>query len=499
MGKLDVSMLRYLSQEDMRVLTAVEMGMKNHEIVPLSLVASIANLKHGGTHKLVKELSKHRLLAFEKSKMNAGYRLTNRGYDFLALKVLSQRDVLHSVGNQIGVGKESDIYIVAGEDQEQLALKIHRLGRTSFRQLKNKRDYHLKRNTTSWIYLSRLAATKEFAYMKALYARGFPVPKPIDCNRHLVVMELLQAYPLQQIHELNDVESVYTDLMNLILKLASHGLIHGDFNEFNLMLDENDHVTMIDFPQMLSTSHRNAKDYFDRDVKCVRDFFFRRFGFTGEDFPQFDRDVQKECSMDRDILASGFSKKEHDELEALESEFRHQIEDLSQDVDIIGEEENSGPEDADAGYEKEISPETDKCGKIEEFQSMEESTSRIQTDTNEKEENQVLNDFDQIDSNYNESANELGELSLENSQFRPFRNDESVRLPSHVTRNAVSVSMSRTSVPEDQIKQRVKRAMSRQQKMALHRRLIKGESSIVTKQRRELRAEVKSGLNDDFF
>ena len=36
MGKLNVSMLRYLSKEDFRVLTAVEMGMKNHEIVSSS-------------------------------------------------------------------------------------------------------------------------------------------------------------------------------------------------------------------------------------------------------------------------------------------------------------------------------------------------------------------------------------------------------------------------------------------------------------------------------
>jgi len=47
--------------------------------------------------------------------------------------------------------------------------------------------------------------------------------------------------------------------MELIVKLANHGLIHGDFNEFNLMLDDSDHVTMIDFPQMVSTSHLNAE------------------------------------------------------------------------------------------------------------------------------------------------------------------------------------------------------------------------------------------------
>ena len=86
MGRLDVSLLRYLTVEDIRALTAVEMGMKNHEIVPASLIASIANLKYGGSHKLLRELSKHSLVAFEKSKVNVGYRLTNKGFvNFLNL------------------------------------------------------------------------------------------------------------------------------------------------------------------------------------------------------------------------------------------------------------------------------------------------------------------------------------------------------------------------------------------------------------------------------
>ena len=43
------------------------------------------------------------------------------------------------------------------------------LGRTSFRKVKEKRDYHRHRHSTSWLYLSRLAATKEFAFMKVLF------------------------------------------------------------------------------------------------------------------------------------------------------------------------------------------------------------------------------------------------------------------------------------------------------------------------------------------
>lgn len=102
MVKLDASFLRYLSNEDLRVLTAVEMGSKNHELVPGSLVASIASLKCGGTSKILHQLTRKKLLAFERGKRFDGYRLTYLGYDYLALNVLSKREVVTKFGNQIG-------------------------------------------------------------------------------------------------------------------------------------------------------------------------------------------------------------------------------------------------------------------------------------------------------------------------------------------------------------------------------------------------------------
>lgn len=39
--------------------------------------------------------------------LDDGYRLTYGGYDYLALRAMSKRDTVYSVGNQIGVGKES--------------------------------------------------------------------------------------------------------------------------------------------------------------------------------------------------------------------------------------------------------------------------------------------------------------------------------------------------------------------------------------------------------
>lgn len=105
------------------------------------------------------------------------------------MRTLARRQSVYSVGNQIGVGKESDIYVVADEEGNQVCCKIHRcvhllarsrmsieedaaeislirLGRISFRAIKSKRDYLRKGQSASWMYLSRLAAMKEYAFMQ---------------------------------------------------------------------------------------------------------------------------------------------------------------------------------------------------------------------------------------------------------------------------------------------------------------------------------------------
>lgn len=62
-----------------------------------------------------------------------------------------------------------------------------------------------------------------------------------------------------QINEVEDVETLYNDLMNLIVNLGNAGVIHGDFNEFNIMVTDDAKPICIDFPQMVSTSHQNAR------------------------------------------------------------------------------------------------------------------------------------------------------------------------------------------------------------------------------------------------
>lgn len=261
------------------------------------------------------------------------------------------RGSIYSFGNQIGIGKESNIYIVSDEEENTLCLKLHRLGRTCFRNIKNKRDYHGKRKSASWLYLSRISATREYAYMKALYDREFPVPKPIDFSRHCIVMELVNGYPMTQVDVVENVDQLYDDLMNLVVRLGNSGVIHGDFNEFNIMVTDEAKPILIDFPQMLSTSHPNAQMYFDRDVNGIRDLFKKKFGFESDDYPKFE-DLQRDDDLDIEVSCSGFTKEmEKDLLNEYHPEEADSESDESKSDSCIELEENDDVIDL---YRKEV-------------------------------------------------------------------------------------------------------------------------------------------------
>ena len=65
-----------------------------------------------------------------------------------------------------------------------------------------------KRQSASWMYMSRLASIKEHAFMKALYDAGFPVPRPVDQNRHCVLMTIAKGFPLYQLNQCDDPSDV---------------------------------------------------------------------------------------------------------------------------------------------------------------------------------------------------------------------------------------------------------------------------------------------------
>jgi RIO kinase 2 len=421
--KLDVTGLRYLSKDDFRVLTALEAGMRNHAVVPTELIAAIASLRGGGIHTLLGELLRAKLIGHEHLNYD-GFKLTYPGYDCLALKTLLQRGVISGVGRQIGVGKESDIFLVQGPAGQVYALKLQRLGRTSFRTVKAKRDYLKHRKSASWLYLSRLATLKEFSFMTALADAGFPVPTPIAVNRHALVMTIVRGRNLSLLKDLaGHAGAVFAHAMTLMLRLASCGLVHCDFNEFNLLAavpgtelgtvaglveaeakareaedgegeappgEEQEPpagltkvhplsivpdsgsppicLTLIDFPQMVSLDHPNARELFERDVNALAAFFTRRFDHRPEAVPTWEDALEAAAAaqsthtrLDKAIEASGFSSAMAAELEALVAAQGgpSRVQALQEEEE--GEEEEGG-DGGDREEEREVSMDLDVTG-----------------------------------------------------------------------------------------------------------------------------------------
>ena len=447
--RFDLTALKYLTKDDFRVLTAIEMGMRNHEIVPVDLIQSISKIRNTSVRRILANLLKHKLIKHTKIQYD-GYSLNFLGYDFLAIHSLIKQGILVQIGTKIGVGKESDVYLCyvkntnseiseeqynqikeniltenalkeqnrqkkleeknnikkeeeeneekkdepeeeeEEESEEELSyiqndlpktiqtvvgeltiacIKFARLGRTSFRAVKSKRDYVKSQTHYNWLYLSRLSAQNEYKNMKGLYSHGFSVPRPYGYNRHAIIMEYVPSYPLNKVEEIKDKNIVYHKMMDFIYKLGSNGLIHGDFNEFNILLniEKPDEIVVIDFPQMISINHSEAENYFKRDVQCVKNYFLKKFNLTFEEDLKFS-DIKQINFLDEELKAYGY-KKEKEKDKKINKEENEDKNEINEEKEINEEEDIDLGQQLD--YEKEMIENMKKI-KIEENEEKKE-------------------------------------------------------------------------------------------------------------------------------
>lgn len=268
--------LKKLSSEDFRVLNAVERGMAKFLYVPLEELSRLSDLSQD---ELVIALKKLHSLGLVQRKKGSyvGYMLTARGYDCLALNTLVKRGVLESISaSPVGRGKESDVYKGITPAGRLVAVKFHRVGRTSFRQTRRLRVYVGDRHHISWLYQSRLAAESEFNALKILFAASVSVPEPVDWNRHVVVCEYLEGVELSEAPPLRDAATFRDRLVEEVGKAYSAGVVHGDLSEYNVLIVE-DTPVLFDWPQWVSSSHPSALYYLKRDLLNILKFFKRKY------------------------------------------------------------------------------------------------------------------------------------------------------------------------------------------------------------------------------
>jgi RIO kinase 2 len=283
MSAVDIAVrtFRELALEDLKIICAIELQMKNYEYIPTDAIQNETNLPFSEIDYRLPRLVKKGLVQSRRLKY-VGYCLTTSGHDTLAIDSLVKADIIEAFGKPLGVGKESDVYDALTPDGKQVALKFHRVGRTSFKKTKLKRNYTIKYSyTPDWNHQSRIAAKKEYIALKRLYLKGVLVPEPIKQNRHVLVMSMIQGAELFHYSELSNPETVLKEIMENVKKAYNEAnMIHGDLSPYNIILQPNTHVLIIDWPQNVPTTHPNAKELLERDIQNVLKFFKRKYGLN---------------------------------------------------------------------------------------------------------------------------------------------------------------------------------------------------------------------------
>jgi len=278
-----------LKDVDFRILRAVELKMKHHRWVPLEEIAHFARTDIESASFRLGKLDSWSLVRRRSDIGYIGYQLTIHGYDVLAIRALSRRNVVSAISStQIGVGKDADVYAGITPSGERVAVKFNRIGG---RMSSKKAAYHghvfHDKHHTSWLYVSRLVARREYEALTLLnpIAR---VPRPVSWNRHVIVMEFIDGVELSDLRgelEPDRAGSILERVLEEYLKIVRFGVVHSDMSEFNIVVTRDDDVLIIDWAQYVSTVVPESYDLLKRDISVVLNAFKRRWG-VNKDFDE---------------------------------------------------------------------------------------------------------------------------------------------------------------------------------------------------------------------
>lgn len=270
-----------LKDLDFRILRGVELNMRHYEWVPLEIVARFARVDVETASYRLGKLDNWGLVRRRSDIGYIGYQLTIHGYDALAIRAFAKKGIIKAISQtQIGVGKEADVYVGITPNEEKVAVKFNRIGRTSFTRIKLYRPDFTDKRHISWLYISRLVAQREYEALQLLSPIA-KVPKPLAWNRHAIVMEFIEGVELIELADTDLTKEEASEILDKVLgeykKIVEFGIIHSDMSLYNIVLKKNGDILIIDWPQYLTTAFPDAKYYLERDLRVLLNSFKRKW------------------------------------------------------------------------------------------------------------------------------------------------------------------------------------------------------------------------------
>ena len=275
-----------LNKSDFKILKVFASSLKTRQFLNLSTLSQYSNLNQRLVEHHLERLVKSGLVG----KSNIGFTLLVTGLDIYVLKILSNRNTITSIGPQIGIGKEAEIYLAHDSQEKDKILKMFRLGRSSFKQIKRKRD--ISTSTSNWLLLNIQTAKREYDILNYLRQSSTSFPTPLYRSFHCIVMEPFYGSRLADAESLDDPQSVLEKIISNVKIAYQNGYVNGDLNEYNIMVN-NDNIFILDWPQAIKSDTINANVVLLRDVKNILKFFSKKY--------KIERDIGNTVTYIKDI------------------------------------------------------------------------------------------------------------------------------------------------------------------------------------------------------
>ncbi len=242
------------------------------------------------TSKRVEDKLRMREERYEKSqlmkdKRSEEYEVLEEVFDRPTLMTLYRflnQGTLKRIGGVVKSGKEARIYHGIGPDGRNLAVKIYLTVSSEFKRGRlmyiqgDPRFKAVKQDARSFVYAW---AQKEYKNLKRAYEAGICVPKPIQVEKNVLVMEFVGdgniSAPLLKEAAPKNPNEMYARLLKCVKDLyRKAGLVHGDLSEYNIM-NWNERPVIFDMSQAVLLEHPLAEQFLRRDLTNLNRFFGR--------------------------------------------------------------------------------------------------------------------------------------------------------------------------------------------------------------------------------
>ncbi|MFW9845971.1 MAG: serine protein kinase RIO [Candidatus Thorarchaeota archaeon] len=206
-----------------------------------------------------------------------------------ALYKLLNRGTIKAIHGTISTGKEANVY--TGEDSEGIpvAVKVFRVStaETDYMLEYIVGDPRFRRVGRKSRTLIPQWALKEYKNLNRYHESGVRVPKPLDIQRNVLVMEFIgdidSGTPamLMKNVEIDSPVETFNEIINMIQTgYTKAGLVHADLSEYNILW--NNGPVFIDVSQAVLRNHDNASRYLLRDISNIATFF-QKLGVDADD------------------------------------------------------------------------------------------------------------------------------------------------------------------------------------------------------------------------